>query len=139
MATTEIDTRQHVLDTAQTIMARKGYAAVGLNEILTEASVPKGSFYHYFSSKDAFGEALMQSYFTGYLASMDRIRADRSKNGAERLMEYWQRFYDLQTSLDGQGRCLVVKLAAEVSDLSDAMRRAARDRDRGHRRAPRAT
>ena len=122
MATAQIDTRQHVLDTAQAIMARKGYAAVGLNEILAEASVPKGSFYHYFSSKDAFGEALMQSYFTDYLASIDRIRADRRKNGAERLMEYWERFYDLQTFHDCQGKCLVVKLAAEVSDLSETMR-----------------
>lgn len=111
-----------MLDTAQAIVARRGYAAVGLNEILTEASVPKGSFYHYFSSKDAFGEALMQSYFTDYLATMDRIRGDRSKDGAGRIMEYWQRFYDLQTSFDCQGQCLVVKLAAEVSDLSDAMR-----------------
>lgn len=123
MPLVEIDTRQHVLDTAQAIMARKGYAAVGLNEVLTEASVPKGSFYYYFASKDAFGEALLRSYFTDYLATMDRIRSDRSKNGAERIMEYWQRFYDLQTFLDCQGKCLVVKLAAEVSDLSDAMRK----------------
>lgn len=122
MTTTEIDTRQHILDTAQEIMARKGYAAVGLNEVLTQATVPKGSFYHYFPSKEAFGEALMKSYFDDYLATIDAIRSTRNRSGAERVMDYWQRFYNLQMFDDFQGKCLVVKLAAEVSDLSEAMR-----------------
>jgi TetR/AcrR family transcriptional repressor of nem operon len=122
MPTTETDTRQHILDTAQTLMARKGYTAVGLNEVLSEAGVPKGSFYYYFSSKEAFGEALMQHYFTDYLATMDHIASSASKTGAEQLQEYWQRFYDLQSFDDCQGKCLVVKLAAEVADLSEPMR-----------------
>lgn len=104
-------------------MARKGYTAVGLNEVLSEAGVPKGSFYHYFSSKESFGEAVMTSYFTAYLATMQRIAGDTGRTGAEQLEEYWRRFYDLQTSDDCHGRCLVVKLATEVSDLSEPMRR----------------
>jgi TetR/AcrR family transcriptional repressor of nem operon len=51
----------------------KGYAAVGLNEILAAAGVPKGSFYHYFESKDAFGEALLESYFETYLEDLDAM------------------------------------------------------------------
>lgn len=122
MPTPTADTRQHILDTAQTLMARKGYTAVGLNEVLSEAGVPKGSFYHYFSSKEGFGEALMQHYFADYLATMRRIAGNTSKTGAEQLEEYWQRFSDLQSYDDCQGKCLVVKLATEVSDLSEPMR-----------------
>ncbi|MEV4264008.1 TetR/AcrR family transcriptional regulator [Kribbella sp. NPDC049584] len=122
MAIRETDTRQHILDAAQQVVVHSGYAATGLTEILKEAAVPKGSFYHHFSSKDAFGEALMKNYFQGYLATMDRIIADTSKSGAERTMAYWQWFYDVQTADECQGQCLVVKLAAEVSDLSEAMR-----------------
>jgi TetR/AcrR family transcriptional regulator, transcriptional repressor for nem operon len=120
----ETDTRQAILDTAQRIMARRGFAALGLNEMLAEAGVPKGSFYHYFASKDAFGEALMQSYFDAYFTALDRISAEPGKSAADRLMTYWQSFYDLQRSDDCQGRCLVVKLGAEVSDLSESMRAA---------------
>lgn len=58
--TTTADVRQHILDTAKPIMLRKGFSAVGLNEILQAAGVPKGSFYHYFGSKEAFGEALLE-------------------------------------------------------------------------------
>ncbi len=122
MPTPQTDTRQHILDTAQTLMARKGYTAVGLNEVLSEAGVPKGSFYHYFSSKEHFGEALMQSYFADYLATMRHIAGDADKTGAEQLDEYWRRFTDLQSYDDCQGKCLVVKLATEVSDLSEPMR-----------------
>ena len=124
MPKSDVATRQHLLDTAQRIMAKKGFSAVGLAEILGEAGVPKGSFYHYFKSKDAFGEALMQSYFDEYLGSIDRLSEMREVDASERIMEYWQRFYNLQSSDQFQGKCLVVKLASEVSDLSEAMRKA---------------
>lgn len=122
MVSSETDTRERILQTARQIIVHRGYAASGLTEVLKEADVPKGSFYHYFPSKDAFGVALLRRYFDDYLTSMNHIIADRSKNGAERTMAYWQWFYDVQTSDDCQGQCLVVKLAAEVSDLSEAMR-----------------
>jgi len=65
------DVRDNIIAVGQRIMSGKGFSAVGLNEILSEAKVPKGSFYHYFDSKDAFGEALLSSYFEDYLADLD--------------------------------------------------------------------
>jgi TetR/AcrR family transcriptional repressor of nem operon len=118
------DTRRSILDAAQRIMARKGYSAVGLNEVLAEAGVPKGSFYHFFASKDAFGEAMLKSYFTGYLADMDLLLARPNESAAERLMAYWQNWRETQSLDECQGRCLAVKLGAEVADLSESMRQA---------------
>ncbi|MGV9847413.1 TetR/AcrR family transcriptional regulator [Streptomyces sp. NPDC003442] len=116
------DTRRNILDTAQRIMAHKGYSAVGINEVLKEAGVPKGSFYHYFTSKDAFGEALLKSYFADYVADMDRILAPSGRSAAERLMAYWQQWRETQSFDHCQGKCLAVKLSAEVADLSEPMR-----------------
>ncbi|MGX1274792.1 TetR/AcrR family transcriptional regulator [Streptomyces phaeoluteigriseus] len=121
------DTRRNILDAAQRIMAHKGYSAVGLNEVLAEASVPKGSFYHYFSSKDAFGEALLKSYFDEYLADMDRVLSQPDRSAAERLMAYWQLWRETQSFDECQGKCLAVKLGAEVSDLSEPMRLALKE------------
>jgi TetR/AcrR family transcriptional repressor of nem operon len=118
------DTRQVLLDSAQRAMSRKGFAAVGLNEVLTAAGVPKGSFYHFFPSKDAFGEAMMQDYFVGYLADMDRVLAEPDLTAAERLMGYFEGWRGTQSLEDCQGKCLAVKLGAEVADLSESMRRA---------------
>ncbi|MFI5572490.1 TetR/AcrR family transcriptional regulator [Streptomyces sp. NPDC051740] len=116
------DTRRSVLDVAQRIMARKGYSAVGINEVLAEAGVPKGSFYYYFTSKDAFGEALLKNYFDEYVSDMDRVLAQPGKSAAERLMAYWQQWRETQSLDECQGKCLAVKLGAEVADLSETMR-----------------
>ena len=116
--------RESILATGQRIMAGKGFAAVGLNEILAGAGVPKGSFYHYFGSKDAFGEALLAAYFEGYLADLDQTLRRPGLTMAQRLMAHWQHWQETQSFSDCQGKCLAVKLGAEVADLSEAMRTA---------------
>lgn len=118
------DIREHILATGQRIMASKGYSAVGLNEILIDAGVPKGSFYHYFGSKDAFGVAMLERYFADYLAEIDTTLNLPGLTMAQRLMRYWQQWQDTQSFQDCQGKCLAVKLGAEVADLSENMRKA---------------
>jgi TetR/AcrR family transcriptional repressor of nem operon len=116
------DVRDNILAVGQRIMSGKGFSAVGLNEILTEAKVPKGSFYHYFDSKDAFGEALLSNYFEAYLADLDKVMSQPGLTMAQRLLNYFDMWRANQSFLDCQGKCLAVKLAAEVADLSEAMR-----------------
>ncbi|AVF37621.1 TetR/AcrR family transcriptional regulator [Rahnella sikkimica] len=116
------DVREHILETGQRIMAGKGFSAVGLNEILKDAGVPKGSFYHYFGSKEAFGVAMLERYFDDYLAQIDSTLSQLGLNMSQRLMNYWQQWQESQSFFDCQGKCLAVKLGAEVADLSDSMR-----------------
>jgi TetR/AcrR family transcriptional repressor of nem operon len=116
--------REKILATGQRIMGGKGFSAVGLNEVLAAAGVPKGSFYHYFGSKDAFGEALLEGYFEAYVADMERIFGQPGKNKAVQLEDYFAAWQDNQSFEDCQGKCLAVKLGAEVADLSDSMRSA---------------
>ncbi len=116
------DVRERILAHGQRIMAGKGYAAVGINEVLTAAGVPKGSFYHYFGSKDGFGEAMLDAYFEDYLSEIDATLGKPGQTGAQRLMNYWKNWQATQSVQDCQGKCLAVKLGAEVADLSEAMR-----------------
>jgi len=118
------DVRDGIIAVGQRIMAAKGFSAVGINEILTAASVPKGSFYHYFGSKDAFGQAMLTAYFEQYLADMDRTLGRSDSSNAQRLLAYFEGWRDAQSLMDCQGKCLAVKLGAEVADLSEAMRAA---------------
>lgn len=116
------DVRGGILDAGRRIMAGCGFSAVGLNEVLAAAGVPKGSFYHYFASKDAFGEAMLAAYFEDYLADMDEVLARPGLSMAERLMAYLRVWQETQSLHDFSGKCLAVKLGAEVTDLSEAMR-----------------
>lgn len=117
------DVRQHILDVAYPLLLRKGFTAVGLAEVLAAAQVPKGSFYHYFGSKEAFGEAMLEVYFSEYLGRMDELLAGPG-TAAQRLLAYFYDWLDSQTGDEAQSRCLVVKLGAEVCDLSETMRAA---------------
>jgi TetR/AcrR family transcriptional regulator, transcriptional repressor for nem operon len=116
------NTRQHILDTGYRLVAKNGFANVGLSQLLKTAGVPKGSFYHYFNSKEAFGEALIQDYFAHYEELLEICFKNSAGNAYDRLMNYWQKWLETQTAGSCEQKCLVVKLSAEVSDLSDPMR-----------------
>jgi TetR/AcrR family transcriptional repressor of nem operon len=122
MSTDQHNVRQHILDTGKAIIAGKGYSAVGLNEILAAAGVPKGSFYHYFKSKELFGEAMLDDYVNRYLAELDAVLADDGSSAAVRLMRYWDSWLVLSDDACAGSKCLVVKLSGEVADMSEAMR-----------------
>ncbi|MDY0047738.1 MAG: TetR/AcrR family transcriptional regulator [Thauera propionica] len=128
MSSRHTDTRQHILDTGNRIIAAKGFSCVGLAELLQASDVPKGSFYHYFKSKEAFGQALLQDYFDNYLGQLDTLFGTPGLDGRTQLLRYFGQWRSTQgrESCDEQ-KCLVVKLGAEVADLSEAMRLTLRD------------
>jgi TetR/AcrR family transcriptional regulator, transcriptional repressor for nem operon len=118
-----IDSRQHILDVGQTLIANKGFTAVGLAEILAAADVPKGSFYHYFASKEAFGVALLEDYFATYDRDMAALLAQPDNGPLAGILAYWEEWANTQGGDVACARkCLAVKLGSEVSDLSEAMR-----------------
>lgn len=116
------DTRQHILSTAQNIILGKGFAAVGLNEILKTAGVPKGSFYHYFESKEHFGSALLENYFDQYMLVIDEQLHNDGTPAVERLIRYFANWKTTQCNDTTIDKCLVVKISGEVTDLSESMR-----------------
>lgn len=115
------DTKTHLLDTGYQLIARKGFTAVGIKQILDTAGIPKGSFYHYFASKEAFGEAIISNYFIHYKMRLDTI-ANQDISAQQKLYNYFQNWYDTQQNGCDHGKCLVVKLSAEVADMSESMR-----------------
>lgn len=129
MRTTYDSTKRHILDAGQKIIAVKGFSGVGLSEILSAAAIPKGSFYHYFTSKEQYGRALMEQYVDDYLQALDQVlQIGALQPGAatarERMLRYWDNWRETQAGNEAMDKCLVVKLSAEVADLSDDMRTA---------------
>ncbi|MFC6276706.1 TetR/AcrR family transcriptional regulator [Psittacicella hinzii] len=115
------DTAQKLLDAGLFLLSQKGFTAVGLTKILETAQVPKGSFYHYFSSKEEFGQRIIEQYITNYKQQLSDLFATYPESGTRAMYEFWQAWSKQEQ--DGNG-CLVVKLAAEVADLSENMRQA---------------
>ncbi len=121
------DTCQHLLSTGREIFSTRGFSSVGLSTILQQANVPKGSFYHYFRSKEQFGQAVLEDYFAGYQESLAERFSAPGQSALERLMGYWENWQKQYCGPEGLQNCLVVKLSAEVADLSESMRITLRD------------
>lgn len=135
MVIDQFSVKHHILDCGERLIADKGFVGVGLAEILTAASVPKGSFYHYFGSKERFGEEMLGRYLDNYLLRLDALLGADGNTARTRLMRYWSYWNVTQCDIaaDGRGserrgaRCLIVKLSAEVADISETMRLTLRD------------
>lgn len=115
------DTRHHILTVGHRLIAQQGFTAVGLSQLLKQAEVPKGSFYHYFASKEAFGEALIEQYFVEYQRRL-HLLDEQPVSAQQKIYNYFEQWYNTQQiGCEGE-KCLVVKLSAEVADLSEPMR-----------------
>ncbi|AKN34159.1 TetR family transcriptional regulator [Clostridium carboxidivorans P7] len=55
-------TKQNLIETAAKLFLKKGYSNTGINDILQEAKISKGSFYFYFSSKKELGFEVANYY-----------------------------------------------------------------------------
>lgn len=114
-------TRQRILSKGRELVLTGGFGGVGLSRILAHSEVPKGSFYYYFSSKEDFGCALLQDYVDEYLSRFDALANGPDKAG-DKLSAFFAAWLDESRSEGIASRCLVVKLAAEIADLSEDMR-----------------
>jgi len=57
-----IRTRDKLLHTAEELMLRDGYSATRVDDVIRKAGVSKGSFYHFFDSKESLGLAAIDQY-----------------------------------------------------------------------------
>jgi TetR/AcrR family transcriptional repressor of nem operon len=118
------DTKTRILDAAEAIMLEKGFNGVGLNEVLAAVKVPKGSFYHYFPSKEQFGVEILRHYLGEANAYKRRILLSTTPEPDAwlRLATFLEGYIGKSCEAGGKCPCLVIKLASEVAELSDDMR-----------------
>jgi TetR/AcrR family transcriptional repressor of nem operon len=116
------DTRQALLKAGVAALTEKGFSATGIDEILRKIDVPKGSFYHYFKSKEAFGAELINRYALYFSTKLDRILLNESQSPLQRLQDF---FDDAERGMKrykfARG-CLVGNLGQEMGALPPAYR-----------------
>jgi TetR/AcrR family transcriptional repressor of nem operon len=115
-------TKERILDAAEEIMLTKSFCSVGLNEILSAVQVPKGSFYHYFQSKEQFGVELLRHYIAEHTARLKRVLLSSDLNPIERLQALFNGTISRMLEDECKQFCLVAKLGSEVSTFSEPMR-----------------
>jgi len=124
MAPTTSDTRDRIIDAGTKAIVAKSYNGCGLSEILGAAGVPKGSFYHYFKSKEGFGVAVIEESANYHSQNLRKYFTDRSKSPVARLITFYTFARDHYDCYGPTRQCLIAKLALETSQLSEPMRAA---------------
>ena len=77
--------RDAFLDAAQRLIVTKGYEAMSVQDLLDDLEASKGAFYHYFDSKQALLEAVIERFADTGLAGVSPILADPSLPALRKL------------------------------------------------------
>lgn len=122
----QTDTRDRILGTARELFHGRSYADVGIKEICDIAQVQKGSFYHFFKSKQELAMAVIDDMAEDWAQGFVAEAFDQNLPPLERLdymvdaAYYWQKAAkDIEGRMPG---CLFGNLALEVSTRDEVIR-----------------
>lgn len=116
------DTRHILLDTATSLVRRRGYSAFSYADLAAAVGIRKPSIHHHFPTKEDLGEALITAYTDTFGEKLDYI--DRQTTmPLERLQRYAGLYRE--GLINGEG-CLCGMLASEISILPERVQRGVR-------------
>jgi TetR/AcrR family transcriptional repressor of nem operon len=115
------EVRQRLLDAGLGLVHARGFAASGVKDITDVAGVPKGSFYAYFPSKEEFGAAILNHYWSDIEA---RLLPILESNGParKRIIRFFRALTDDHEAEDFLLGCLVGNLSLELGGSSESVR-----------------
>jgi TetR/AcrR family transcriptional regulator, transcriptional repressor for nem operon len=114
--------RAKLLDHGVALLMRQGYHGVGLQELVQSAGVPKGSFYNYFESKEAFGAEVVTHYIDPFIRRLDGHLQNPQIKAEQALRAYFDELIEETERSDFTGGCLLGNLMGEIGDTSELCR-----------------
>ncbi len=116
------DTRQLILNNGAKLVHARGFVNTGIQEILDASSVPRGSFYFYFKSKEDFGQALVDHYSEFISSMFSKYLEDTGRAPMERLRRFFEDSCKFYAGTRFSSGCPIGNLSQEMSDLSEPLR-----------------
>lgn len=113
--------KDDILNVGFDVFRRNGYHNVGINQILKEAGIPKGSFYNFFETKEDFAQQVIKQYGESNGCWMKDYFDDCSLSPIECLKSFYAMMIDLNEKDDYSGGCLVNNMSVEVGRQNDAI------------------
>jgi TetR/AcrR family transcriptional repressor of nem operon len=116
------DTRSAIIRIGTDLIARQGFNATGIDAILKEAGVPKGSFYHFFKSKEEFGLAVIDHFAERFEQRLETFLRDEEVTPLNRIRNYLESgLARVEQNRCSKG-CLIGNLGQEMADLNERFR-----------------
>lgn len=115
-------TREKIVAAGRRAMLAHGYDGTGLGPLLASVAVPKGSFYHFFASKEEFAGAVLAAYAEHYRQLRQAQFADAALSPMARLERSLEHLEADSISEQGVAGCLYGVLAQAVPALGEDLR-----------------
>lgn len=121
------DARERLIEEASRLFHQRSYEGVGVQELCEAADINKGSFYHFFKSKDELAAAVIDAY---WVAIRDELLAPTLADDVAPLARI-QRFFEELTREQRAGRrdlgstpgCPLANLAGELCNHEPKLRK----------------
>src|SRR5690349_5551308 len=113
--------RRRLLEAGLALVHAHGFAASGIKDITDAAGVPKGSFYAYFASKEAFAAAILDHYWSDIEARILPI-LESEGSAQDRITRFFHALADEHEASDFLLGCLVGNLSLELGGSSEPTR-----------------
>jgi TetR/AcrR family transcriptional regulator, transcriptional repressor for nem operon len=115
------DVRRRLLAAGLDLVHARGFAASGVKDITDAAGVPKGSFYAYFPSKEAFAAAILEHYWSDIETRLLPI-LDADGLAEERIVRFFRALADEHEAGDFLLGCLIGNMSLELGGSSEPVR-----------------
>lgn len=116
--------KDRIIEVASDLFYRQGYNATGVQQIIDEAGLAKGTFYTHFKSKEDLGSA--------YLEKRNRDEISHLRQALQRVKDPKKRYLAfvpiMQAWMEETGYrgCAFANMAAEVVDVKSPIRKQAK-------------
>jgi len=122
-----IHSKDNILQAGLDLVLSRGFNATGVEAILKQAKVPKGSFYNFFSSKEEFSLAIIDKFVNARREVFYPIFSDKSVPPLERVKRSFETLIAIFEADDCSKGCLLGNLGQEMADQSENVRRRLED------------
>jgi acrylyl-CoA reductase (NADPH) len=116
------DTRDALIRAGMEMFTAQGFSSTGIEVVLKRMGIPKGSFYHYFGSKEAFGREVLTAYDAYIRRKLERWLSAPDRGAIDKVLDF---VADARAGIerhDFMRGCLVGNLGQEVSTLPEGFR-----------------
>jgi TetR/AcrR family transcriptional repressor of nem operon len=115
------EVRKRLLAAGLDLIHLRGFAASGVKDITDAARVPKGSFYAYFPSKEAFASAILDAYWVDIETRLVPILGGDGST-QERITRFFHALANEHEAGNFLLGCLIGNLSLELSSSSEPIR-----------------
>lgn len=118
------DTKEELITAGTEFFLRQSYQGTGINDILKATGVPKGSFYHFFPSKEAFGLAVIARHRQEVGGFISKTLCNKKLPPLERIRAHMERLAAKVWGSDFTCGCPLGTLGQEMAAVSAPLRNA---------------